>query len=261
MVGLNVQLLCFRAGKELTAGVIATFNVDHKSSKELRQYLANIADQCESATAADLPAVIILDNLHHVGSLGEVFNGFLSVKYQKWLVPFQDCCQLFDEYWPNVAPHWTRKAEDPSHTHAHTYKHTRKQTPPKYVSKQREAKLSSTDWHAHRLSNERSKRRIATCSKFTRCETEQEVASQCFGTITQLAIPSRNVALFWIENEWTRGQVFDTLIFSLLQPIHHWNDEPSDVLNHQPAAAPQLPLGSVRQPHGAGQGFPRPLPQ
>ena len=74
----------FRSGKELTAGSVATFNVDHKSAKELRQYLANIAEQCENTGVGELPSVIILDNLHHVGSLGEVFNGFLSVKYQKW---------------------------------------------------------------------------------------------------------------------------------------------------------------------------------
>ncbi|XP_064600555.1 neuron navigator 3-like isoform X2 [Liolophura sinensis] len=75
--------LVLRSGKKLTAGSIATFNVDHKSAKELRQYLSNIAEQCESTSVGELPSVIILDNLHHVGSLGEVFNGFLSVKYQK----------------------------------------------------------------------------------------------------------------------------------------------------------------------------------
>ncbi|XP_013405950.1 neuron navigator 2 isoform X3 [Lingula anatina] len=75
--------LVIRSGKELSMGSIATFNVDHKSSKELRQYLANIADQCESSNVGDLPSVIILDNLHNVSSLGEVFNGFLSCKYQK----------------------------------------------------------------------------------------------------------------------------------------------------------------------------------
>lgn len=64
--------LYFRSGKESSAGAIATFNVDHKSNKELRGYLANIAEQCEGAGAADLPLVIILDNLHHVSSLGEV---------------------------------------------------------------------------------------------------------------------------------------------------------------------------------------------
>ena len=73
-----------RSDKPLVSGSIATFNVDHKSSKELRQYLANVAEQCEGSGRADLPSVIILDNLHHVGSLAEVFNGFLSAKYQQW---------------------------------------------------------------------------------------------------------------------------------------------------------------------------------
>ncbi|XP_078077123.1 neuron navigator 2 isoform X2 [Mustelus asterias] len=76
--------MVLREGRELTDGVIATFNVDHKSSKELRQYLSNLADQCNSETnAVDMPSVIILDNLHHVGSLGEIFNGLLNCKYHK----------------------------------------------------------------------------------------------------------------------------------------------------------------------------------
>ena len=78
--------LTFRSGKELTAGCVAVFNVDHKSAKELRQYLANIADQCEATSASALPSVVILDNLHHVASLADVFNGFLTAKYQKWWV-------------------------------------------------------------------------------------------------------------------------------------------------------------------------------
>lgn len=82
---LQSQIIClFRSGRELTAGSVATFNVDHKSAKELRQYLANIADQCENTNVNALPSAIILDNLHHVTSLADVFNGFLSVKYQKW---------------------------------------------------------------------------------------------------------------------------------------------------------------------------------
>ncbi|KAG1650618.1 Neuron navigator 2 [Nymphon striatum] len=76
------EFLVLRSGKELNAGAVATFSVDHKSAKELRQYLGNVAEQCEN-NAADLPNVIILDNLHHVGSLAEVFNGFLNAKYLK----------------------------------------------------------------------------------------------------------------------------------------------------------------------------------
>lgn len=53
--------------------------------QELRQYLSNLADQCASENnAVDVPLVIILDNLHHVGSLGEVFNGLLNCKDHKW---------------------------------------------------------------------------------------------------------------------------------------------------------------------------------
>ncbi|XP_039922203.1 neuron navigator 2 isoform X1 [Hirundo rustica] len=76
--------MVLREGRELAEGIIATFNVDHKSSKELRQYLSNLADQCNSENnAVDMPLVIILDNLHHVSSLGEIFNGLLNCKYHK----------------------------------------------------------------------------------------------------------------------------------------------------------------------------------
>ncbi|XP_006865877.1 PREDICTED: neuron navigator 2 isoform X2 [Chrysochloris asiatica] len=78
------EYMVLREGRELTDGLIATFNVDHKSSKELRQYLSNLADQCNSENnAVDMPLVIILDNLHHVSSLGEIFNGLLNCKYHK----------------------------------------------------------------------------------------------------------------------------------------------------------------------------------
>lgn len=84
LAGKLAEYVTLRGGKEPSNGSVATFNVDHKSSKELRQYLSSIADQCEGHSAADLPEVIILDNLHHVGSLAEVFNGFLSVKHHLW---------------------------------------------------------------------------------------------------------------------------------------------------------------------------------
>lgn len=53
--------------------------MDHNSSKELKQYLANISEQCESNAVGELPSVIILDNLHNVASLSDIFNGFLRV--------------------------------------------------------------------------------------------------------------------------------------------------------------------------------------
>ncbi|XP_008575047.1 PREDICTED: neuron navigator 3 [Galeopterus variegatus] len=73
-----------KAGRKKTEDAIATFNVDHKSSKELQQYLANLAEQCSADNnGVELPVVIILDNLHHVGSLSDIFNGFLNCKYNK----------------------------------------------------------------------------------------------------------------------------------------------------------------------------------
>ncbi|XP_039605279.1 neuron navigator 2 isoform X4 [Polypterus senegalus] len=78
------EYVVLKEGRELTDGIIATFNVDHKSSKELRQYLSNLADQCNTESqAVDMPLVIILDNLHHVSSLGEIFNGLLNCKYHR----------------------------------------------------------------------------------------------------------------------------------------------------------------------------------
>ncbi|XP_060234015.1 neuron navigator 3 isoform X7 [Meriones unguiculatus] len=73
-----------KCGRKKTEDAIATFNVDHKSSKELQQYLANLAEQCSADNnGVELPIVIILDNLHHVGSLSDIFNGFLNCKYNK----------------------------------------------------------------------------------------------------------------------------------------------------------------------------------
>ncbi|XP_060101101.1 neuron navigator 3 isoform X1 [Heteronotia binoei] len=73
-----------KSGRKKPEDSIATFNVDHKSSKDLQQYLANLAEQCSADnSSADLPIVIILDNLHHVDSLSDIFNGFLNCKYNK----------------------------------------------------------------------------------------------------------------------------------------------------------------------------------
>ncbi|XP_024141016.1 neuron navigator 3 isoform X6 [Oryzias melastigma] len=71
-------------GQEVTEHNVASFNVDQNSSKELRQYMSSLAEQCNSEdTAVQLPTVVILDNLHHIGSLSDIFNGFLNCKYHK----------------------------------------------------------------------------------------------------------------------------------------------------------------------------------
>jgi neuron navigator 2 len=80
------EFLVHRSGNNCPSDSIAIFQVDNQSGRELRQYLTNIASQCTAevggataGTTARLPSVIILDNLHRVTSLSDVFNGFLSV--------------------------------------------------------------------------------------------------------------------------------------------------------------------------------------
>uniref|UniRef100_A0A673WKZ3 Neuron navigator 3 n=1 Tax=Salmo trutta TaxID=8032 RepID=A0A673WKZ3_SALTR len=75
--------LLLQEGRPLTPHSVVTFNVDHKSSKELRQYLSGLAEQCSGdGLEAESPLVVILDNLHHVSSLGEIFNRVFNCKYQ-----------------------------------------------------------------------------------------------------------------------------------------------------------------------------------
>ncbi|ESO12616.1 hypothetical protein HELRODRAFT_62952, partial [Helobdella robusta] len=88
------QYMSDRLAKEGRQPKMSLFNVDHKSSKELRQYLSSIAQDSTAAAAAAATAengnsdnafqdnVIILDNLHHVVSVADVFNGFISMGNQ-----------------------------------------------------------------------------------------------------------------------------------------------------------------------------------
>nr|XP_019955487.1 PREDICTED: neuron navigator 3 isoform X6 [Paralichthys olivaceus] len=78
------EYIISQMGQEVTEHNVASFNVDQNSSKDLRQYLSNLAEQCNSEeTDTELPTVVILDNLHHIGSLSDIFNGFLNCKYHK----------------------------------------------------------------------------------------------------------------------------------------------------------------------------------
>ncbi|KAF4094350.1 hypothetical protein AMELA_G00014100 [Ameiurus melas] len=71
-------------GHSLNKQLITSFNVDNKSSKELKQYLSNLTEQCSSSTrAVEVPRVIIVENLHHVGSLSEIINGLLNCKHNR----------------------------------------------------------------------------------------------------------------------------------------------------------------------------------
>ncbi|KAJ8402406.1 hypothetical protein AAFF_G00368950 [Aldrovandia affinis] len=84
LAGKLAEYIITKSGREVTDGNVASFNVDHKSSKDLRQYLSSLAEQCSSEeTETELPLVVILDNLHHIGALSDIFNGFLNCKYHK----------------------------------------------------------------------------------------------------------------------------------------------------------------------------------
>ncbi|TRY75972.1 hypothetical protein DNTS_010880, partial [Danionella cerebrum] len=78
------EYMVFKQEKQLQHQAITTFNVDNKTTKELKQYLSSLSDQCGTREKVlDLPVVLILDNLHHVTSPAEVFNGLLHCKSQQ----------------------------------------------------------------------------------------------------------------------------------------------------------------------------------
>ncbi|XP_030764582.1 protein sickie isoform X2 [Sitophilus oryzae] len=53
---------------------VATFNVDNKSAKELRQYLQHLSEQAASGDTNVLPCVVVLDNLHKAGPLADALG-------------------------------------------------------------------------------------------------------------------------------------------------------------------------------------------
>ncbi|XP_034719917.1 neuron navigator 3 isoform X2 [Etheostoma cragini] len=84
MAAKLAEYIISQMGQQVTEHNVASFNVDQNSSKDLRQYLSTLAEQCSSEeTDTELPTVVILDNLHHIGSLSDIFNGFLNCKYHK----------------------------------------------------------------------------------------------------------------------------------------------------------------------------------
>ncbi|KAJ8245377.1 hypothetical protein GJAV_G00270100 [Gymnothorax javanicus] len=84
LAGKLAEHLLAQSGRENREGAVVSFSVDHKSSKDLRQYLSSLADQCNSEESdSELPLVLILDNLHNIGALSDIFNGFLNCKYHR----------------------------------------------------------------------------------------------------------------------------------------------------------------------------------
>ncbi|XP_032955780.1 neuron navigator 1 isoform X5 [Rhinolophus ferrumequinum] len=78
------EYLVERSGREVTEGIVSTFNMHQQSCKDLQLYLSNLANQIDRETGTgDVPLVILLDDLSEAGSISELVNGALTCKYHK----------------------------------------------------------------------------------------------------------------------------------------------------------------------------------
>ncbi|OBS68671.1 hypothetical protein A6R68_02789, partial [Neotoma lepida] len=78
------EYLVERSGREVTDGIVSTFNMHQQSCKDLQLYLSNLANQIDRDTGiGDVPLVILLDDLSEAGSISELVNGALTCKYHK----------------------------------------------------------------------------------------------------------------------------------------------------------------------------------
>lgn len=57
---------------------IAYFNVENKTSKDLKQYLNNIIEQASISKTSEAPYVLIIDNLHNIPNISEAFLEYFS---------------------------------------------------------------------------------------------------------------------------------------------------------------------------------------
>ncbi|XP_070967848.1 neuron navigator 1-like [Oncorhynchus clarkii lewisi] len=78
------EYLVDRSGRDLTDGIVVTFNMHRQSCKDLQLYLSNLANQIDRETStAEIPLVVILDDIHDAISISELVNGALTCKYHK----------------------------------------------------------------------------------------------------------------------------------------------------------------------------------
>ncbi|XP_045079850.1 neuron navigator 1 isoform X8 [Coregonus clupeaformis] len=78
------EYLVDRSGRDLNDGIVVTFNMHRQSCKDLQLYLSNLANQIDRETStAEIPLVVILDDIHDATSISELVNGALTCKYHK----------------------------------------------------------------------------------------------------------------------------------------------------------------------------------
>ncbi|XP_034440376.1 neuron navigator 1 isoform X3 [Hippoglossus hippoglossus] len=78
------EYLVDRSAREVTSGIVVTFNMHRQSCKDLQLHLSNLANQIDRETStSEIPLVIILDDVHNPASISELVNGALTCKYHK----------------------------------------------------------------------------------------------------------------------------------------------------------------------------------
>ncbi|XP_027134885.1 neuron navigator 1 isoform X3 [Larimichthys crocea] len=78
------EYLVDRSAREVTDGIVVTFNMHRQSCKDLQLYLSNLANQIDRETStSEIPLVVILDDIHDPASISELVNGALTCKYHK----------------------------------------------------------------------------------------------------------------------------------------------------------------------------------
>uniref|UniRef100_A0A667WK41 Neuron navigator 1 n=1 Tax=Myripristis murdjan TaxID=586833 RepID=A0A667WK41_9TELE len=78
------EYLVDRSAREVTDGIVVTFNMHRQSCKDLQLYLSNLANQIDRETStSEIPLVVILDDIHDAAAISELVNGALTCKYHK----------------------------------------------------------------------------------------------------------------------------------------------------------------------------------
>ncbi|XP_045931975.1 neuron navigator 1 isoform X7 [Micropterus dolomieu] len=78
------EYLVDRSAREVTEGIVVTFNMHRQSCKDLQLYLSNLANQIDRETStSEIPLVVILDDINDPASISELVNGALTCKYHK----------------------------------------------------------------------------------------------------------------------------------------------------------------------------------
>ncbi|KAM3621132.1 uncharacterized protein V6R79_006441 [Siganus canaliculatus] len=78
------EYLVDRSAREVTGGIVVTFNMHRQSCKDLQLYLSNLANQIDlESSTSEIPLVVILDDIHDPGTISELVNGALTCKYHK----------------------------------------------------------------------------------------------------------------------------------------------------------------------------------